>query len=266
MTEFQLSPIENKGKRVLTTAQLAEAYGTTVDTINRNFNNNKDRYTEGKHFYRLTGNELKEFFASVNFTGTNSNKVRTLYLWTERGSLLHTKSLNTDKAWEVHDFLVENYFRAKENTPDYSALSPQLQFMIQMEQRQNALESRQAEQATALEITNAKLDGIKDVISLNPNSWRSDITAIIKKIANNSSSGFSGLNFVWDEFYSLVDTRSRVSLKTRLTNKRNRMYGEGVCRSAVNKVNRLDIIGEDRKLIEISLAIAKEMAVKYNVC
>ena len=265
MTEFQLSPIENEGKRVLTTAQLAEAYGTDSKVISNNFNRNKDRYTEGKHYYCLTGDELRRF-KTIHQFDEQLKHTASAYLWTERGSLLHAKSLNTDKAWEIHDFLVENYFRAKENTPDYSALSPQLQFMIQMEQRQNALESRQAEQATALERTNAKLDGIKDVISLNPNSWRSDITAIIKKIANNSSSGFSGLNFVWDEFYSLVDTRSRVSLKKRPTNKRNRMYGEGVCRSAVNKVNRLDIIGEDRKLIEISLAIAKEMAVKYNVC
>ena len=35
-----------------------------------------------------------------------------LYLWTERGALLHAKSLNTDRAWEVYDRLVETYFRA----------------------------------------------------------------------------------------------------------------------------------------------------------
>lgn len=28
--------------------------------------------------------------------------------------LLHAKSLNTDKAWEVYDYLVDFYFRAKE--------------------------------------------------------------------------------------------------------------------------------------------------------
>lgn len=39
---------------------------------------------------------------------------KTLYLWTEKGALLHAKSLNTDKAWEVYDYLVDFYFRAKE--------------------------------------------------------------------------------------------------------------------------------------------------------
>lgn len=61
--------------------------------------------TEGKHFYRLTGNKLKEFLHSENFGLQNPNKIRVLYLWTEKGALLHAKSLNTDKAWEVYDFL-----------------------------------------------------------------------------------------------------------------------------------------------------------------
>lgn len=39
---------------------------------------------------------------------------KSLYLWTEKGALLHAKSLNTDKAWEVYDYLVDFYFRAKE--------------------------------------------------------------------------------------------------------------------------------------------------------
>lgn len=101
--------IEQDGQRVLTTAQLAEAYGTSTQRISHNFSHNKKRYVEGKHFYYLTGESLKEF-AMSNF-GT-ANKGGKMYLWTERGALLHAKSLNTDKAWEVYDFLVEHYFRA----------------------------------------------------------------------------------------------------------------------------------------------------------
>lgn len=140
--------IEQSGQRVLTTAQLAEAYGTDTATIKQNFKRNKERYEENRHFYLLTGENLKKF-AGDNSSLTISNMTRSLYLWTERGALFHAKSLNTDKAWEVFGFLVENYFRAKKETkpaePDYSKLSPQLQFMIQMEQRQNALEARQNE-------------------------------------------------------------------------------------------------------------------------
>ncbi|MGG1991190.1 ORF6N domain-containing protein, partial [Brevibacillus brevis] len=37
-----------EGQRVLTTAQLAESYGTDNDNINDNFQNNVTRYKEGK--------------------------------------------------------------------------------------------------------------------------------------------------------------------------------------------------------------------------
>lgn len=102
---------EYKEIRVLTTQQIADAYGTTEKVISKNFNNNKDRYTEGKHFICLTGEELKEFLQSSNLRMQNPSKVRTIYLWTEKGAFLHAKSLNTDKAWEVYDKLVDSYFK-----------------------------------------------------------------------------------------------------------------------------------------------------------
>lgn len=131
----ELTLIEREGERVLTTAQLAEAYETDNKVISYNFNHNKERYTEGKHYYCLTGEEKRDFCNRLEIH--DGSKATVFYLWTEKGALLHAKSLNTDKAWEVYDFLVENYFQKK--SPDYTALSPQLQFMIQMEQRQNAI-------------------------------------------------------------------------------------------------------------------------------
>ena len=95
--------------RVLTTQQIAEAYESNSDTITKNFNRNKDRYIEGKHFLCLKGKELKEFKANGQIDLLpNTNK---LYLWTEKGAFLHAKSLNTDKAWEVYDRLVDTYFK-----------------------------------------------------------------------------------------------------------------------------------------------------------
>lgn len=45
-------------------------------------------------------------------------------LWTEKGALLHAKSLNTDKAWEVYDWLVDFYFRVKERQIPVTAPVP----------------------------------------------------------------------------------------------------------------------------------------------
>ena len=50
-----LQVLEHSGIRVMTTEQLAEAYGCDVQHIKQNFNNNKDRFAEGKHYLRYMG-------------------------------------------------------------------------------------------------------------------------------------------------------------------------------------------------------------------
>jgi hypothetical protein len=109
-----LQVIELQNKRVLTTKQISFAYETTEKLIRRNFENNKGRFVEGKHYICLTGEILKEFLQTQNLRLQNQSKVRHLYLWTEKGALLHAKSLNTDKAWEVYDYLVDFYFRVQD--------------------------------------------------------------------------------------------------------------------------------------------------------
>lgn len=140
MTDLRV--IEQQGLRVLTTAQLAECYGTDTTTIKQNFNNNKRRYEEGKHYVLLKGADLQAFKNEVENFDLVKKNASALYLWTERGALLHAKSLNTDKAWEVYGELVETYFRAKTAQTALQNLSPQLQAMINLEVRQNNLESR----------------------------------------------------------------------------------------------------------------------------
>lgn len=106
---------EYQGTRVLTTSQIATMYGTDSKTISYNFSYNKKKYIEGKHYIKLEGTELKTFKASREIPDCHKYSAH-LYLWTEKGALLLAKSLNTDKAWEVYDYLVDFYFRAKEKT------------------------------------------------------------------------------------------------------------------------------------------------------
>ena len=109
-----LQVIERENQRVLTTAQIAEQYETTTERIKDNFNSNKARYTEGKHYYCLTGEELKEFKNLVGNSDVVDKRTPKLYLWTEKGALLHAKSLNTDKAWQAYEVLVDTYFNVRE--------------------------------------------------------------------------------------------------------------------------------------------------------
>lgn len=119
--------IEYKTIRVLTTQQIAEAYGTNTDAITKNFNRNKEHYIDGKHYICLEGDDLKEF--KTNGQIDLSLKINKLYLWTEKGAFLCAKSLNTDKAWDVYGRLVDEYFDKGFRRP--MTISEQIQLLAQ---------------------------------------------------------------------------------------------------------------------------------------
>ena len=58
---MNLTVLEKNNQRVLTTKQLAEVYETLKNNIVQNFKRNSERFIEGKHYYKLIGEELKEF-------------------------------------------------------------------------------------------------------------------------------------------------------------------------------------------------------------
>lgn len=109
----QIVALEWKGQRVITTALLAEVYGTDENNIKNNFNNHKDNFIEGKHYYFLQGKELREFKNLVNDIDAVGKRAPQLYLWTRRGASRHCKILDTEKAWIQFDALEENYYNPK---------------------------------------------------------------------------------------------------------------------------------------------------------
>ncbi|MFS1537644.1 MAG: ORF6N domain-containing protein [Candidatus Phlomobacter fragariae] len=95
----QLPVIEYKSQRMITNDILAQGYGTDTKIISNNFNRNKDHFVEGKHYFKIKGSELDNLRSSLRGVQV-SNKARSIYLWTERGSSRHAKILKTDKAWD----------------------------------------------------------------------------------------------------------------------------------------------------------------------
>lgn len=107
-----LIPVKFNEEIVITTKMLAQVYECKEQQIQQNFNNNPDRFIEGKHYYKLQGEELKKLRLE-NIELQISPMARVFYLWTKRGASRHCKMLGTDKAWEMFDTLEENYFNPK---------------------------------------------------------------------------------------------------------------------------------------------------------
>lgn len=143
-----LKPIEWGGQVVITTAQLAEAYGTTSDNINNNFSQNSNRFEAGKHYILLIGEELRQFKNLPVINGVVSKNTSKLYLWTRRGASRHCKILGTDKAWEQFDYLEDNYFEKHPNSIQLTT-QEQIQLLaqgnVEINQRVGNLEERMDE-------------------------------------------------------------------------------------------------------------------------
>lgn len=103
--------ISYKDMRVCTTQQLAQLYGTEEVRIRQSHMRNTNRFEEGKHFHKVTGQDLENLRVSLSYLQI-SPKTRSLILWTERGAARHAKMLETDAAWDVFEQMEDHYFSA----------------------------------------------------------------------------------------------------------------------------------------------------------
>lgn len=77
---------------MLTTELLAHLYGADPENVRNNFLRNQERFIPGTHFFKLEGDELKQFkeLHKPSFSGSVeiSPRSKHLTLWTERGAIL----------------------------------------------------------------------------------------------------------------------------------------------------------------------------------
>lgn len=145
ITPENLPQIIWQNHKVITTELLAHCYGAQEKQIRQNYANNKTRFIEGKHFFKLEGEALRTFKQAANteasshladwfkrsgldqaFGGVDkidsvriASNVNSLMLWTEKGAVRHAKILDSDKAWDVQEVLEEIYFHPERKISSY---------------------------------------------------------------------------------------------------------------------------------------------------
>lgn len=270
-----LSVKEFKGQRVITFKEIDLVHERVEGTAKRNFNSNKPHFIENVDYFFVKPSDVEAYeirTSEINNAGT--------YLITESGYLMLVKSLSDDLAWTVQRELVNKYFRVKneENSFDMSELSPELQMFNKMlqavakselEQKKikqqlnevnyNALEAKEKADKSIEEIK-----AMREVVTLDTNSWRKDTATLINKIATKLG-GFEHIKPIREEIYNLLDNTYGVKLQSRLLHKQKKMALEGVPRYKIDKVNKLDVIADDKKLINGYVNIVGKMAIRHGV-
>lgn len=193
----------------------------------------------------------------------NGNECKDYKLTTDFAKHLSMES-HSDKGKEARNYFVKVEDTLKESVVQIKNLSPELQMFQHLF---NGLAKQEIELKKISEQSEEvlhKVESIRDLVSLDTISWREDTGNILRKIAVALGGG-QAFSQIRTESYELLNKRMGVDLKTRITNKRRRMADNGICKSARDKLSAVDIIADDKKLIEGYTAIVKEMAIKYGV-
>lgn len=102
-----------EGKKCMLVKDIAKIHNQQLKKINQLINNNKRHFRDGIDVINLLStSEVLRNFAKENDLITN-NRVKYIYLLSERGYLKLVKLLEDDKAWEIYEDLVDNYFNMR---------------------------------------------------------------------------------------------------------------------------------------------------------
>jgi len=241
-----LTIINQDGQLLVDSRQVAEMVGKEHSHLLRDI----------KGYISILGPNPKvdsaQFFIESTYVD-KQNQERPCYLITKMGCEMVANKLTGEKG-----VLFTAAYVSKFNQMEQQTLPALTQTQIIAAVAQQAADQEQK----ILKLSN-EVQSIRDVVALNTTNWREDTKNLITRIAEKLG-GFEHIQNVRKESYKQLNARINVSLERRVTNKRQRMALEGACKSKIDKINPLDVIGEDPKLLEAYVAIVKEMAIKYG--
>ena len=110
-----------QGKKAMLIRDIALIHKQTVGNINLLINRNRKRFKDGVDILDLKQIVPNNLFSKYGFTKAQWGNANHIYLLSERGYAKLLKIMDDDKAWDIYDELVDNYFNMrvaiKENKP-----------------------------------------------------------------------------------------------------------------------------------------------------
>ena len=111
--QYEFTGIEGgfgKNKRAMLVKDIAAIHRKEVKEVNRLINSNINRFKFGIDLLDLKQVISNHLFSEYGFTKAQWGNANNIYLLSERGYAKLLKILEDDKAWEIYDELVDNYF------------------------------------------------------------------------------------------------------------------------------------------------------------
>lgn len=258
----------NKGKKVETipSYEVAKMMGKEHKEIMWMIEGNEKRGIVGiKPTIEISAElHLSDYFIKSSYKDS-MNREKSSYECTKMGCEMLANKMTGEKGIIFTAKYVKRFNEmesAQMQTIDTTELSPSLQSFKMLFDSMVEQELKQKQMEKDIKGLQNSLDNIQDLISLSKDNWRTDVKNMVNKITYKT-----GINHkvVYDEIYKEIDSRFGVNLNTRLKNRKNNAILNGTSKTKADKISKLDIINEDKLLIEAILIVIKDLAIKYGL-
>ena len=115
--QYEFTGIEGgfgEDKRAMLVRDIAVIHNLETRTVNQTINRNIKRFKTGIDILDLKQITRSDVFSEYGFTKAQWGNANNIYMLSERGYAKLLKILEDDKAWEIYDELVDNYFNMRQ--------------------------------------------------------------------------------------------------------------------------------------------------------
>lgn len=171
----------------------------------------------------------------------------------------------TEKSHEYRNYFIECEEKLKEQQKPAcieDVLIQSLQEMKDIKHQLNQVNHNALQANRKAEETKEEVQAIREAVEITPSkSWRGETNRLMTKICFK----LKDYQRPKEEAYRALEERAGCNLKIRLENMRARQALNGASKSKLDNLNYLDVIAQDKKLIEIYTFIVSQMAIKQGI-
>lgn len=257
--------LNENGQLVVTSRQIGEDFEKEHSKVNRDIEN----LIEG---IAKNGDTYNHLFIESQYQHEQNKQTYREYLLTRDGFSLLVMGFTGAKALEWKLKYIEAFNKMEQTLKEQQKpaciedlIIMQAQSLKDIRQQLNEVNHHALAASAKAEETKEELQNVRDIITLNPNSWRTEVTNLLNKIAKERGGTGQAYQEIRNESYKFLDERAGAKLSIRLTNRRRKVLEETGSKSKADKITKLDCIADDKRLTEVYLAIVKDMAIKNGI-
>lgn len=99
-----------ENQKCISVKDVAQIHDQTYKEINRRINDNIERFKKGKDIIDIKPGGYEPLGQEMGYSKQSFNQTNNIYILSERGYFKLIKLMNNDKAWDIYEELLDNYF------------------------------------------------------------------------------------------------------------------------------------------------------------